>query len=600
MREFWFQIREFLATSRRAILNIIDRSIFGLSILALGAIIVEYGFAPSKKWEVLLHGAEFFTLFLFGLGQILRPYLIKKTERQNRGVILGVLSLLVAVGVGFFRADILYLIPDLRGDELFLIFHVFTGFVFLIEVSRTISASQGLSLNPASLFMVSFLLLIFAGAGLLMLPEATTKHISFLDALFTSTSAVCVTGLSTLSTSTDFTLTGKIIILLLIQVGGLGIMTFTSFFGLFFQGTSSLKNRLYMRDFLNEDNVNLVFSTLTKVVGLTFLIELLGALFIYLTTLETSFSSEFDHIFFSVFHSISAFCNAGFSTLGGGLADQMVVTNYNLHLVIAMLIILGGLGFPIMFNFFNLGMHYLGKWTHKWFGKKKPVHRARLVNVNARLAMTTTIVLLLLGFGLFLFLEWDHTLAGKTGWEKFVLSVFGSVTPRTAGFNTVDMTAMAMPTVLFYLLFMWIGASPGSTGGGIKTTTIAVGFLNVVSVARGKDRTEVFRRRVSDDSIKRAFVAIMISIMVILLATFFLTITEPDKDPTKLLFEAFSAVGTVGLSLNLTPELSSGGKFIIIICMFVGRMGMLTLITAFFRKVRSLNYTYPSENIQVS
>lgn len=600
MREFWFHLREFLATSRRAILTIIDRSIFFLSILALGAIVVERGFAPEKKWEILLQATEFITLFLFGLGQILRPYFLKKEERQKRGIVLGILSLIVAIGVGFFRSDIIYVFQSLNGEELMILFHGFTGLVFLVELGRAISATRGITLNPASLFMVSFLFLIFAGAGLLMLPEATTKGISFLDALFTSTSAVCVTGLSTLSTATDFTLSGKIIIIVLIQVGGLGIMTFTSFFGLFFQGTSSLKNRLYMRDFLNEENVNLVFSTLTKVVGLTFLIEILGAVFIYFTTMSTNFESEFDHVFFSLFHSISAFCNAGFSTLGGGLADQMVVTNYNLHLVIAMLIILGGLGFPIMFNFFNLGLYYVKKWVGKWFGKKKQIHRARLVNVNARLAMITTLILLVLGFGLFLLLEWDHTLAGKTWWEKFVLSVFGSVTPRTAGFNTVDMTAMAMPTVLFYLLFMWIGASPGSTGGGIKTTTIAVGFLNVVSVAKGKDRTEIFRRKIADDSIKRAFVAIMISIMVILFATFALTITEPGKDPTKLLFEAFSAVGTVGLSLNLTPELTSGGKFIIIICMFVGRMGMLTLITAFFRKVRSLQYAYPTENIQVS
>jgi Trk-type K+ transport system membrane component len=223
-----------------------------------------------------------------------------------------------------------------------------------------------------------------------------------------------------------------------------------------------------------------------------------------------------------------------------------------------------------------------------------------LVNINNRIAITTTFILLLLGFGLFLLLEWDHTLAGKTGWAKFVTAVFGSVTPRTAGFNTVDLTSMAAPTILFYLFFMWIGASPGSTGGGIKTTTIAVGLLNVLSIAKGKNRTEIFRRKVSDDSIKRAFVAILISIMVILFATFFLSITEPGKDPTKLLFEAFSAVGTVGLSLNITPDLSAGGKFIIILCMFVGRMGMLTMITAFFRKVRSLNYSYPTENIQVS
>jgi len=470
----------------------------------------------------------------------------------------------------------------------------------IVEVSTSSLNLNNRNTNPGLLFAFSFLFIIAMGTGLLMLPNATYTGIGFTDAFFTSTSAVCVTGLIVVDTATYFTPLGQTFIIVLIQIGGLGIMTFTSFFGFFFKGGSTFGNEFLLKDLLNEEKLGEIFSTLLKIITITFSIEAIGALIIYATLDPTLFSGDLSLAGFSVFHSVSAFCNAGFSTLSENLYQPGFRNNYNLHYTIGTLIIVGGLGFPIVFNYYRLATHFLKNKYCQLTTHSRYIHTPKIINTNTRLAIITTLFLLVGGFVFFMFSEYNHSLKGLSLAGKVAGAFFGSVTTRTAGFNTVDMSLLAPATILVYLFLMWVGASPASTGGGIKTTTFAVATLNFLSMAKGKDRTEVFGRELSNDSGRRAFSVIFLSILVIGLAVLLLTITDGHLDFTKILFEVVSAFGTVGLSLGITAEFSLAGKWVLIVTMFLGRVGTLTILVGLFRKMRNFQYYYPTENIMIN
>jgi len=473
-------------------------------------------------------------------------------------------------------------------------------FVLLVEISTSSLRLSNRNSNPARLFIGSFLLLIVFGAGLLMLPNATYSGISFTDAFFIATSAVCVTGLIVVDTATYFTPLGKGFILILIQLGGLGIMTFTSFFGYFFKGGSSFGNEFLLKELLNEDKLGEIFRTLGKIILITFSIEAIGAVLIYQSLDQFQDGNPVGQIAFSVFHSVSAFCNAGFSLLGNNLFEEGFRFNYNMQLVIALLIIAGGLGFPIVFNYYRLFRYYLVNRLRQLVYKKPYEHLPGIINVNSRLVLITTLCLLAGGFLLFFLLEYNYSLQGLSLQGKLTGAFFSSVTARTAGFNTTDLTAMAPASVLIMIFLMWVGASPASTGGGIKTTTFSVALLNVLSLARGKDRIELKGREITNASVRRASAVIWLSLLVNGLAVFLLQLTDGHLGMKNLVFETFSAYGTVGLSLGITSHLSTPGRWIIIVVMFLGRVGTLTLIIGFFRKVRSLHYRYPAENIMIN
>lgn len=470
----------------------------------------------------------------------------------------------------------------------------------IVEVSTSSLHLNNRNTNPGLLFAFSFLFIIAMGAGLLMLPNATYTGIGLTDAFFTSTSAVCVTGLIVVDTATYFTPLGQIFIIVLIQIGGLGIMTFTSFFGYFFKGGSTFGNEFLLKDLLNEEKLGEIFNTLLKIITITFSIEALGALIIYSTLDPKLFSEDLSLVGFSVFHSISAFCNAGFSTLSGNLYQPGFRNNYNLHYTIGVLIILGGLGFPIVFNYYRLLTHFLKNKYRQLTTHSRYNHTPKIINANTRLAVITTLLLLVGGFVFFMFSEYDHSLKDLSLSGKVAGAFFGSVTTRTAGFNTVDMSLLAPATILVYLFLMWVGASPASTGGGIKTTTFAVATLNFLSMAKGKDRTEVFGRELSNDSSRRAFSVIFLSFLVIGLAVLLLAITDGHLDLTKIIFEVVSAFGTVGLSLGITAEFSLAGKWVLIVTMFLGRVGTLTILVGLFRKMGNFQYYYPTENIMIN
>ena len=467
---------------------------------------------------------------------------------------------------------------------------------FIIRLLVLVRHIYDVYFNPAIVFVGSFLILALAGAFLLMLPSATSGGISFTNALFTATSAVCVTGLAVVDTSSAFTTVGQSIILVLIQLGGIGILTFTSFFAFFFRGSSSFKEGLNTKDFVAHEGLKDVFRVALNVVIFTVAIEVLGALFIYFSVINNS--SVSNKFFFSIFHAISAYCNAGFSIFSAGLFDSSVRFNYIFQWIIMALIVFGGLGHNIFFNFYK----YLKTYVLEFFNKKFIHKRVPIITLNSKIVIYTTVILLLVGW-VFLFIsEYNHTLLEhKSLFGKLTNAAFGSVTPRTAGFNVVDYSSMTVPSVLFVIFLMWIGASPASTGGGIKTSTFALATLNIYATARGKSRIEIFGRRFSAESTSRAFAILAISLIIIGLSIMALLIFEPKDTPLlTVVFECFSAYSTVGLSLNYTPLLTEPSKYIIIAVMFIGRIGMLNLMIGLLRQVNHQFYEYPKENILIN
>lgn len=472
---------------------------------------------------------------------------------------------------------------------------------FVIRVMREGARVKASLLNPSILFVVSFLLLITIGTALLLVPSATNGNLNFVDALFTATSAVCVTGLTTVDTASKFTELGQDILLILIQIGGLGLMTFTNFFSVLFKGGMSFRNHLILQNIIETDKPNSLFSTLIKIVIYTIVVEAIGVFYILITLNPTDFSSGYDKWMFSLFHSISAFCNAGFSTLPDGLFNTNFRFNYEFQLAICFLVILGGIGFPVVNDLYNTGKNILYNFYRTVFYKERYQVQARNVSVNSRLVLTTTAVLLVVGTFMYFLTEYNGVLKNHaTFYGKFVQAFFGSVTPRTAGFNTVDMGDLMQSTILIYLLLMWIGASPSSTGGGIKTTTFAIALANVVSLSKGKNRVDLFKREISNTSISRAFAVIFLSLLIIGSAVFGISFFEPNHSLTEIAFECFSAYSTVGLSLNVTASLSAPSKIILILVMFIGRVGMFTLLFGIFNKVECKMYQYPKENIIIT
>lgn len=568
---------------------------FWFSLLAVCIAIFDFGFDQSSDLETIIRWVYSITLIL-GIISLFLSYLSSKYRPRIKVWFIDALLLTIITTV--LANNLRLLEITTLGSDFVLFFSMLL--VFIREFSLLNINFSKEYINPAQLFVISFLFIILLGSLLLKLPNATYHGISYVDALFTSTSAVCVTGLIVVDTGSYFTLFGQTIILFLIQLGGLGIMTFTSYFSYFFKGGSSYENQLILKDMTNSDKIADVFNTLKKIILLTFLVEGTGAVLIFTSLEQSLFQSSWDQIFFSIFHTVSGFCNAGFSTLPNSLYQEGFRFNYPLHLTIAFLFIIGGIGFPIIFNFFKYLKYLIVNHLLRFTRNKQPIHVPWIVNLNARVVLITTAILITVGTITFYLFEYNNTLAGHSSFGKIVTAFFGAVTPRTAGFNTVDTSELHFATVMVIFLLMWIGASPGSTGGGIKTSTFAIGTLNFFSLARGKDRMELFKREVSELSVRRAFAIISLSLVVIGFAVFCISIFDPNKKLLPIAFECFSAYSTVGLSLGITSQFSNPSKLVLIITMFVGRVSMLTILIALLRKVKHLKYRYPTEEILIN
>lgn len=570
----------------------IQRLIVVLHLSAFATLIADYGFTLTEHVQTGIVALYVFVL-LTGVFYTVLKYIYHRKE-----FILGVFVFdLVSVIFVFYCS---YKQISTGGfSEITHWIRLAVILKFIREFTRARLSYKRSFLNPAQLFIISFMGLIVTGALLLMLPNATYGGISFIDALFTSTSAVCVTGLIVVDTSSFFTPFGQMLIMLLIQAGGLGILTFASYFSYFFKGGSTYENQIALSDISNSNKIGEVFTTLKRILGITFFVELVGAVFIFINIDKVLISSYSDRIFFSVFHSISAFCNAGFSTLPQGMMQDGFVTNYALQFIIVVIFVFGGLGFPIVINVLRYAKHFIKRYM-LFFMSGKADYKPRILTLSSKINLITTFSLILIGTVLIYAKEYYNTLNGHHGFGKVITALFTATTPRTAGFNSIDFSQLHFSSVIIIILLMWIGASPASTGGGIKTSTFAIATLNFLSLAKGKDKIEIWRREIADISVRRAFATMTLSLVIIGFGIFFIAHFDPNIKLLDIAFECFSAYSTVGLSLGITGDLSSDSKIVLIIIMFIGRVTMLSILIAFFKKVKALNYRYPTEEILIN
>jgi len=443
---------------------------------------------------------------------------------------------------------------------------------------------SALKLKPAQLVLLSFSAVILLGTFFLMLPfsSAGEESIGFVDALFMATSATCVTGLGTMSLATDFTLFGQIVILFLIQIGGLSIMTLYSSMTILLGRSLGMKDRIIMQDLLDVSSTEELLEMVIDIVKYTFIIELWGA--IVLTIAFTFDGFEFGQaIYYGFFHSISAFCNAGFSLFDTSL--ESYATNLMVTGPIMVLITLGGIGFVALKELKEV------LTTGKKFVR---------LGVHTKVVLVTSFLLTAAGTLFIFFGEFLHAFDSYTIWEKFQVSLFQSVTLRTAGFNSVPLTGLHTYTLYAMTLLMFIGGSPGSTAGGVKTTSLAILVQSITSTLKGEKGVTIFDRTIPAPIVVRATALMFISILI---TSFFILVLmrfEPNQSFLGIFFEVISASGTVGLSLGITPFLSAAGKICVSMLMFSGRIGPLTLILAIGQQDKSKgNYQYPDGRIMI-
>ncbi|MBZ0198465.1 MAG: hypothetical protein K8H86_01260 [Ignavibacteriaceae bacterium] len=580
----------------KEILNLSSRIILIISgIIGIGSIVIEYGFRVSHAEIRLLHYISMAVVFIFVLYQFIQLYIIKEKLahiKQHKFEYFIISFILVEFFLSLIDLSLIKQIGsalDLKDITfLYIVFaHVYIILGIVIRGLRYNMKILQSRLHPTRIFILSFLVTILTGALLLMLPASTVSgKINFIDALFTSTSAVCVTGLITVDTATYFTTFGQIIIMLLFQTGGLGLMTFTTFFAIFLSGGLGIRERILLHDLLNEENIGAITRVLVYLLVTTFVIEIVGAMLLF-QSIHTKFDSIYAAAFNSLFHSVSAFCNAGFSLFTLNLMDPSVQHNYLFLSVISFLIILGGLGFPTIFGFFTK------KTTRTSFGKIKIT-----LNLQNSIVIFMTLFLIVGGTILFYLLENSNTLTGLNELDKWFQSYFQSVTTRTAGFNSLNISQLTVPTSIMFLFLMFVGAGPGGTAGGIRVTTFAIIVASVWSIIREQRQVKIGNRSIPNEIVVRSLLKMFMTILFITLVLFGLTFFE-DKSLLDLAFECFSAFGTVGLSRGITPMLTVPGKLGIIILMFIGRIGPLAFIYGIIKAKEKLRYDLPSENISI-
>ncbi|OJJ18194.1 hypothetical protein BKI52_25560 [marine bacterium AO1-C] len=667
-----------------------------LLLYAYGADLQADDISSTFNWlelSVAVYALHFLVRWLYSLNR--RTFL-----RQNlfESILVGFfLFVFLTNALGIYLFYNIFLLLDLADYRLFYesVIATYLVAVLAFSVVRSSQTISDLKVNPATTFIASFILLILIGTGLLMMPAMSTAPggVNFLDALFTSTSASCVTGLSVISAASDFSVKGQIVILFLIQLGGIGIVSFATFFATFLSQGVGIKQQAIIQNVLSSENLSSARNLLKQVIVLTFIIELLGSIAIFMTwnkdvefytpqyieakpkilsqvdstdiqTDTTATVADTNHvigegglptngggedttqigegglptaggetqvttngttqadsndvvvatnttsqpssdlppnlrvnnslgnkIYYSVFHSISAFCNAGFSLFPDGLYQKGVRSSYILHLVFVLIITFGSLGFSAIQDIFS---------------PKKMRERLAMPwkqwSLSTRIAVNMTLFLTILGMIGFYLLERNKpALQDKNLLEALITSLFQSATTRTAGFNTVELglSTPSLPSYIMIIFLMFIGAAPGSTGGGIKTSTFLLLIMSALANIQGKKTVDLGKRQIAADVISRAFSIVAFAIMYNFVCMFILAITQPNAPLMQLFFEQISAFATVGLSTGITSNLTEASKVVIIVSMYIGRVGTLTLALALSKKVISTSYNYPTSHVMV-
>nr|WKN38485.1 potassium transporter TrkG [Tunicatimonas sp. TK19036] len=585
-----------LYDSRDQALRIIRAIILITSITGMGLVIYIYGFEYDDDVRIWLINSIIVLLVIFILCYLARflyafqhAEFLKDTRWEALVLLLASLSIFI-----FFNSAFHYWFPSLRPEKVKMYSEtLITGLLLLLilfEVARALLSIGEVKLRPGVAFVVSFLLLISVGTGLLMLPTMTTQpgSLSVIDALFTSVSASCVTGLIVVDTATDFTLRGQVVILLLMQTGGLGMLTFATFFATLLNSELGIRQTRLIPDYLDNQTLGAARPLLRRIVLLTLMVE--GGTFLALMYLwgDYPFDTWGQKVFFSLFHAVSAFCNAGFSLFSNGLYEPIVRNMYLLHTAVALSLILGSLGFSPVYNIFSprqLRQRLAKPWID-W-------------TLSTKIAVNMAIILLGVGTLGFYWLERTNTLQEMNLAEAMVTSFFQSATTRTAGFNTVDISQLTQPTVVLFMFLMFIGGSSGSTAGGIKTSTFFLLVASVISTSRGSSRVIIGNRYIPNTIIFKALSIFFYGIAINLIGVFILSISEPDLNIIDLTFEQVSAFGTVGVSRGITASLTSVGKVVLIVSMFLGRVGTLTFAVALSTRAASQAYKLPKDELMV-
>ncbi len=544
-------------------------------ILAIWSFLVLF-FEPVISYYADFAQVEYYTAWanLAILMLTIFNHVVNPADERRKGLILfDVFILVLGFLLLFYNAKFVVFFLLIRQTWYimqFLLFRAFDGRLYKL-----------LTENPPITVMLSFILVIFVGTILLMMPVSSTQGqvTNPVDALFIATSATCVTGLVVVDIGSHFSLFGQIVILLLIQVGGLGLMTISTAFAIVLGQRLTLKLESAMYKVVGGSQSLNVLVLLKNIMLATLIIESLGAAFLFIR-FRTDFT-PMKAFYFSIFHAVSAFCNAGISPLPGNLSGY--VGDYIVNIGITGLIILGGLGFNVIID------------LQRFIFRRDKVRKLAL---HSKIVLLVTSLLLVLGTLTFFFTEYHGAMKGFSVSNRVLASWFQSVTSRTAGFNTIDNGALCKGSLLITIILMFIGASPGSTGGGIKTTTFAVLVLSIVGMFKGTRDLSIFNRRIPNSNSREATSLIVLSAMIIFIVLFVLLLVEPFVFED-LMFEAVSAFGTVGLSTGITPLLTTLGKLLIALLMYVGRIGPLTLIYAFAIKKSTVNLGYAEEKIAI-
>lgn len=589
--------------------GVFDKVIDSFSILAavvcLGSIFWQIGFDTTDETTAVCIEISNWVIITFGIVQLYKiiGYWRKPAKAPISEIIYALITWCFLYYAGGHNLDSGEIMPEwqvwLKNKW---IINVCALIISAYELSRQSLAILTRRFNPMLIFAGSFALIIFIGTGLFLMPKAHIGHLSFIDALFTATSATCITGLSVIDVPSQLSFFGQLILLVLVQIGGLGVMSFTSFFALSVTGKASMQNRIIMKDLVSANNVSDIFTTLKRIMYVTFILEAITAWCLYVQLGENMpMISEEDRIFYAIFHAVISFCNAGFSCVPGGeLNDAFLINSRSVQWILALTVVFGSAGFPLQSSAIDWVKHRFKLLFVKIFRKKnKLIFRPRLIDTSCRIMFWTHLILLVGATIVFMLTEMYATQNDYNFWDRFTESFFLSINSRSCGMAVQDLNMMTPATVAIVMVLMWIGGAPLSTGGGVKVTTFALAILNLRNTILGKEDIQIFGRRVSRQSVQKAMATIALSFIGIIVSYVLLLTLEPDKIPTRLLFEVTSALTTTGLSQGVTPDLCTASKYIIIMNMFIGRIGLLAFMMCFITPKAHPNIQYPTENITI-
>jgi len=585
--------------------NLLEKVLVAVNLLAgllvIASFVCMFGFRRRLLPLGFLFSAQLVLLFVFVTEKVIR-FFNAYSRREYLKTNWFEIPLLLALAVVVVRAKH-WFEPAAAPTVL----HYAVGIYLVVQVvGKLCRASVNLAAsgrNPTTALIVSFVVLIVAGAGLLMLPRsAAGESIGPVDALFTATSATCVTGLVVKDTGQDFSLMGQVVILSLIQLGGLGIVVFGAVFALLLGQALTVRASVAMQDLLSARTLGRIAAMIAFIFVGTILIEALGALLLFgMWDDSPSWSGGPDQLwFYSIFHSVSAFCNAGFSLFSDSFIRYH--GSWGIYGVVCPLIVLGGLGFGVLYELFYITLDRVKRFLKLRLDRtvRFSMGMPRRLSLQSKIVLCVSGLLIIIGTASLMLFE-HYVGNGSSAAGGLGGALFQSVTARTAGFNTVDISSLSAPSQFILILLMFIGGSPGSTAGGIKTVTLAVVIMTAVATLRKRQEVEMFKRSVRIVVVGRAITVTLLFVAVLFTATLLLTITERANGfaMSQIAFEAASALGTVGLTTGITPSLTTAGKLIIIIVMLVGRLGPLTLLAAVTFNLKPARYNYPDEAIIV-